>query len=81
MESSLIFELKLLSVDFGCMHGLTPTGYSQIHVGKSLRWIHNIENQNSFGELWINKGFESKKGLSLLTEHEYQLFISIEENH
>ena len=37
-------------------------------------------NQDLFSELWLNKGSESKKRFSLLTEHECQAFISIKEN-
>ena len=63
MESSLIFELKLLNIDSGCMHGLTHAGYYKfIWVSPWDEFITEI-NQALFGELWINKGFESKKGV------------------
>ena len=61
------------------MHGLTPAGYYQIQVASPWDKFITKINQNSFGELWINKDFESEKGLSLQTEHEYQIFITIEE--
>jgi hypothetical protein len=35
MESSLVIELKIIVADIGYFIGLTPTGNSQINLGKS----------------------------------------------
>ena len=61
------FWTETASINFGCMHGLTPAGNSQIHEGKSLRWIHN-RGKSKFIWWSLNKTLIKRKNES----HAYQ---------
>ena len=87
MESSLVIELTIASVDIGYFVGLTPVENSQIQSGQVKRWIHigdksrNATNFNNFAQKKAQFILHERKNCEYPAYTYLLLWIIISLNH